>query len=112
MCSGSIAIDQNLTITLAKPKIRRRMRLWNIGFALDAGHFLWDLRRPLHERKRAKLVAPKSARPQWQPIYAKAFFTRSSVNGACRNRTPASAIIAFETAGVMSGVAICPTPVG
>ena len=44
--------------------------------------------------------------------YPSAFLTRSSVNGACRKRTPVRAITALETAGVIAGVAICPTPVG
>ena len=39
-------------------------------------------------------------------IYPRAFFTRSSVNGACRRRTPVRAIMAFDTAGVIDGVAI------
>jgi hypothetical protein len=50
---------------------------------------------------------------QWYLVpYPNAFFTRSSVNGACRSRTPVSAMTALETAGVINGVAIWPTPVG
>ena len=41
-----------------------------------------------------------------------AFFTRSGVNGECRSRTPVSCKIALETVGAISGVAICPAPVG
>jgi hypothetical protein len=44
--------------------------------------------------------------------YPIAFLTRSSMNGAWRKRLPASAMTAFDTAGVISGVAIWPTPVG
>jgi hypothetical protein len=38
--------------------------------------------------------------------YPIAFLTRSSVNGAWRKRLPVRAMIAFDTAGVISGVAI------
>lgn len=59
-------------------------------------------KRPSRSRDRQNL---------WRPgvvveIYASAFFTRSSVNGAWRNRTPVIAITALETAGVIAGVAI------
>ena len=40
------------------------------------------------------------------PNYPIAFLTRSSVNGAWRNRLPVRAMTAFDTAGVISGVAI------
>ena len=55
---------------------------------------------------------PRRAAMASLATYPRAFFTRSSVNGACRKRTPVSAIMAFDTAGVINGVAICPTPVG
>ena len=60
----------------------------------------------------------KAARPQGRGPsqvlrrYPSAFFTRSGVNGVCRSRTPVSCITAFEIAGAISGVAICPAPVG
>ena len=59
-------------------------------------------------------AAPRSggAAMASRATYPRAFLTRSSVNGACRKRTPVSAMRAFDTAGVISGVAICPTPVG
>ena len=47
-----------------------------------------------------------------RPPYPIAAFTRSGVNGVWRSRTPVSATIALATAGAISGVAICPAPVG
>ena len=44
--------------------------------------------------------------------YANDFFTRSGVNGECRKRRPVNSMIAFEIVGAISGVAICPAPVG
>ena len=52
-------------------------------------------------------AAPRERRGyQFCRNYPIAFLTRSSVNGAWRKRLPVSAMTAFDTAGVISGVAI------
>jgi hypothetical protein len=52
-------------------------------------------------------AAPRERRGyQFCRNYPIAFLTRSSVNGAWRKRLPVRAMIAFDTAGVISGVAI------
>ena len=52
-------------------------------------------------------AAPRERRGyQFCRNYPIAFLTRSSVNGAWRKRLPVSAMTAFDTAGVINGVAI------